>query len=303
MTDQPVESLVDLLDIEALEVNLFRGVSPDRQRTRVFGGQVVAQALMAAGRTVPPERSVHSLHGYFLLGGDPLAPIVYEVDRIRDGGSFTTRRVVAVQHGEAIFHLSASFHIAESGVDHGDPMPDVPLPDALATSEEVMRPHLESLPPDLGFLYTGDHPIEIRPVGLPFVGQTGPQPPEQDMWMRARGPLPDDPLLHAGVLTYASDILLMCTAILPHLDPADGFPHLVEWADDFMMASLDHAVWFHRPFRADEWLLYHQTSPSAAGARGLALCSVFGIDGTLVATAMQEGLIRRRRPGRRPTGT
>ena len=258
MPQDALDDLVALLDLEPIEVNIFRGQSPDEQRQRVFGGQVAGQALVAAGRTV--ERGVvHSLHAYFLRPGDPTIPIIYEVDRIRDGRSFTTRRVVAVQHGRAIFNLSASFHVPEQGLDHQRPMP-MGVPDP------------ESLPP---------YEWGRRQIDLRFV------PPEargghQRVWMRADGPLPDDPLLHACVVAYASDMTLLDSATRPHGMSFDGGA----------MASLDHAMWFHRSFRADEWLLYDQHSPTAAEARGLATGTIFSQDGRLVVSVVQEGLMR-----------
>jgi len=278
------DELLALLELEQLEVNLFRGLSPDEDRQRVFGGQVAAQALVAAGRTVGDERGVHSLHAFFLRPGDPNVPIVYDVDRIRDGRSFTTRRVVAIQHGRAIFNLAASFQIHESGPDHQDPMPTVPDPDDVPTFKARIEPYLDRLGPDFAEWLVRERPIDSRPVDEPRWLDPKPRPPEQDVWIKANGVLPDDPLLHACVVAYASDLTLLDTAMLPHA---------VSYSDDhYMIASLDHAMWFHRPFRADEWLLYHQKSPSASGARGLAEGSIFCEDGTLAITVIQEGLIR-----------
>jgi acyl-CoA thioesterase-2 len=279
----PLDDLLDLLELETLEENLFRGVSPDEDRQRVFGGQVAAQALVAAGRTVEGDRPVHSLHAYFLRPGDPNIPIVYEVDRIRDGRSFTTRRVVAIQHGKAIFNLAASFQVVEDGPDHSMEMPDVPGPEELPTYRERIEPHLDRFSPGFVEWLVRERPIDSRPTEAPHWLNPGPRQPAQDVWIRANGRLPDDPLLHACVLAYASDLTLLDTATLPHAIGYDG---------GFMMASLDHAMWFHRPFRVDEWLLYHQLSPSASGARGLALGHVFRADGALSITVMQEGLLR-----------
>jgi len=278
-----LDDLLALLELEALEVNLFRGVSPDEDRQRVFGGQVAAQALVAAGRTVDPDRPVHSLHAYFLRPGDPNVPIVYEVDRIRDGQSFTTRRVVAIQHGRAIFNLQTSFQIVEPGPDHSAVMPDVPFPDQLPTLRERVEQSGHPFGPELTESIVRERPIESRPVEDPHWMEPGPRPAAQDVWIRANGSLPDDPLLHACVVAYASDLTLLDTATLPHA---------IGYSARYMMASLDHAMWFHRPFRADEWLLYHQLSPSASGARGLALGHVFRRDGDIAVTVMQEGLIR-----------
>jgi acyl-CoA thioesterase-2 len=275
--------LLELLELEVLEVNLFRGLSPDEAQQRVFGGQVAAQALVAAGRTVEPDRSVHSLHSYFLRPGDPTVPIVYEVDRIRDGRSFTTRRVVAIQHGRAIFNLAASFQILETGPDHAAPMPSVPDPEQVPTFRERVEPHLDRFGPDAAHWLTRERPIDSRHVEEPKWLHPGAREPTQDVWIRANGALPDDPLVHACVVAFASDLSLLDTATLPHAIGQDG---------NYQMASLDHAMWFHRPFRADDWLLYHQMSPSASGARGLALGHVFTRDGALAVTVIQEGLIR-----------
>jgi len=279
----PLDDLLDLLELETLEVNLFRGVSPDEDRQRVFGGQVAAQALVAVGRTVDDDRPVHSLHSYFLRPGDPNIPIIYEVDRIRDGRSFTTRRVVAIQHGQAIFNLAASFQVVEPGPDHSMPMPDVPAPDDLPTFRERIEPYLPRFGSEFVEWLVRERPIDSRPVEDPHWLEPAPRQPTQNVWIRANGKLPDAPLLHACVVAYASDLTLLDTATLPHA---------IGYDSKFMMASLDHAMWFHRPFRVDEWLLYHQTSPSASNARGLALGHVFTEDGTLAITVMQEGLLR-----------
>jgi acyl-CoA thioesterase-2 len=278
-----VDGLVRLLDLEAIEVNLFRGFSPPVSLQRVFGGQVAGQALVAAARTVDPGTgSVHSLHAYFLRPGDPSVPILYQVDRIRDGRSFTTRRVVAIQHGEAIFHLSASFHQAEPGMEHQAPFPDdVPDPASLPTFKERWAAQAEQL----GDWYDRPRPIDFRTADWAPGDRSGPLAPRQRVWLRAAGQLPDDPILHTCVLTYASDMTLLDTTVLPHGGEYDE--------RRLMMASLDHAMWFHRPFRADEWLLYDQDTPSASGARGLARGLVFTADGSLVASVVQEGLIRR----------
>jgi len=280
---QALDDLLALLELEPLEVNLFRGLSPDEDQQRVFGGQVAAQALVAAGRTVESDRPVHSLHSYFLRPGDPKVPIIYEVDRIRDGRSFTTRRVIAIQHGRVIFNLAASFQIVESGPDHEMEMPEVPGPEALPTYRERLQPYMGRLGSEMVEWLSRERPIDSRPVEDPHWLVPGPRPPEQDVWIRTNGTLPDDPLLHACIVAYASDLSLLDTATLPHAIGYDGH---------YQMASLDHAMWFHRAFRADEWLLYHQMSPSAHGARGLALGHVFTNDGTLAITVMQEGLIR-----------
>jgi acyl-CoA thioesterase-2 len=283
-----LEFLVDLLDLEPVEVNIFRGTQPHEERQRVFGGQVAAQALIAAGRTVEHGR-VHSLHSYFLRPGDPNIPILYEVDRIRDGKSFTTRRVVAIQHGRAIFNLASSFHVDEHGLEHQFPMPDVPAPETLPPLFERLEPWKE----ELAEWFARPHPIDQRHIGdLPW-HQRGGGEPYQRLWIRADGTLPDDPLLHAAVATYASDMSLF-DAILA--------PHDMRWDDaDFMGASLDHCMWFHRPFRADGWLLYDTDSPVAAGARGLARGFLFDREGRLCVSMVQEGLtrVRARAPGQR----
>ena len=280
-----LEELIDLLDLEAIEVNIFRGVSPREDLQRVFGGQVAGQALVAAGRTVDGPaigRRVHSLHAYFLRPGDPTVPILYEVDRIRDGRSFTTRRVVAIQHGRAIFNLSASFHVDEEGPEHHLPMPEGPDPASLPTFKERMARFRERL----GDWYERPRPIDIRYATVsPWDRPTDEAlDPRQQVWMRADGRLPDDPLLHACVVAYASDLTLLDTTTLPHA--VNG------WDEGVMMASLDHAMWFHRPFRADDWLLYDQESPSASGARALARGSIYSQDGRLVVSVVQEGLVR-----------
>ncbi|GAA0520805.1 acyl-CoA thioesterase II [Saccharopolyspora subtropica] len=277
---QPVlDSLVALLDLERIEENIFRGVSPASSPVRVFGGQVAGQALVAAGRTVPPERRVHSLHAYFIRPGDPSIPIVYEVDRTRDGRSFTTRRVVAVQRGKAIFSLSASFQLDEEGIDHADPMPEVPDPESLPTYGEQVGDLVE-------VLGRQPRPIDVRYVtDPPWVSrEKETREARSQVWMRADGVLPDDDLLHVCIAAFASDMTLL-DAVLAR--------HGVYWGLDRVNgASLDHAMWFHRRFRADEWLLYDCASPSASGARGLATGRFFSRDGRLVATVVQEGLLR-----------
>jgi acyl-CoA thioesterase II len=279
-----LDALVELLDLESIEVNIFRGVSPKEDRQRVFGGQVAGQALVAAGRTVEAGRNVHSLHAYFLRPGDPTVPILYDVDRIRDGRSFTTRRVVAIQHGRPIFNLSASFHVSEPGFEHGVPMPEVPAAESVPTLRERLAPYKDRL----GDWYDRPRPIDTRVVGDdedPFARRREGRPPVQRVWMRADGTLPDDPLLHACVVAYASDLTLLDTTTLPH--PVSG------WDDaSVMMASLDHAMWFHRPFRADQWLLYDQESPAAAGGRGFAWAHIFTSAGELAVSVAQEGLVR-----------
>jgi acyl-CoA thioesterase II len=265
--DTRPETLIDILDLERIEEDIFRGRSPEAGPQRVFGGQVAGQALVAAGRTVPAERAVHSLHAYFIRPGDPVVPIVYTVDRTRDGRSFSTRRVTAIQHGEVIFTLSASFHRPETGLEHQVPMPDAPDPEGLP--DRWSRPW----------------PVEIRYAGEPPWARDGrPAEPRSMVWIRVRGPLPDDPLVHVCAVAYASDMSLLDSVLLAH--------GLTWDAEGLSAASLDHAMWFHWPFRADEWLLYVQESPAASGARGLAQGRIFRRDGRLVASVVQEGLIR-----------
>jgi acyl-CoA thioesterase-2 len=283
-----LDDLVVLLDLEELEVNLFRGQSPKEDRQRVFGGQVAGQALVAAGRTAR-DSVVHSLHAYFLRPGDPTIPLLYEVDRIRDGRSFTTRRVVAIQHGRAIFHLSASFQRPEEGVEHMTPMPAAPDPESLPSFRERIQSLLASANDDVRRHLLRERPIDVREVDP--VDEFAPEkrPPHQLVWIRADGRLPDDLLLHQCVMAYASDMTLLDTVTRPHA--------ISWWDPKTQMASLDHAMWFHRPFRADEWLLYAQDSPSAAGARGFATGRFFTREGRLVASVAQEGLIRLRSRG------
>jgi acyl-CoA thioesterase II len=287
MSQEAVDSLVRLLDLEAIEVNIFRGVSPDENRQRVFGGQVAGQALVAAARTVEEGRAVHSLHAYFLRPGDPAVPILYDVDRIRDGRSFTTRRVVAIQHGKAIFNLAASFHTREDGLDFQLPLEDAmwdgrlpPEPESLPDWRTRMAPQAERL----GEWLDRPRPIDTRNVDWDWEERRDKLPPHQRVWLRADGTLPDDPVLHTCVLTYASDLTLLDTTLLPHgADAGD---------ESLMMASLDHAMWFHRSFRVDEWMLYVQDTPSTSGGRGVARGLIYTRDGTLAVSVVQEGLIR-----------
>ncbi|MGH9292391.1 MAG: acyl-CoA thioesterase [Acidimicrobiales bacterium] len=277
-----LDDLVGLLDLEPIEVNIFRGANIDEDRQRVFGGQVAGQALVAAGRTVSKGR-VHSLHSYFLRPGDPRTPILYEVDRIRDGRSFTTRRVVAVQHGRAIFNLQCSFHVDEKGLSHQVEMPEAPAPEALPTLAERLESYRDQLDP---WFLDRPRPIDQRFVGrVPWVTADGGEP-SQRLWLRADGELGDDPLLHAAVVTYASDMTLYESILSPHR---------IRWNDAaFMGASLDHCMWFHRPFRADEWMLLDEESPAAGGARGIARGLLFSRAGDLVVSMVQEGLLRAR---------
>ncbi len=277
-----LDDLIKLLDLEVIEVNIFRGVSPDENRQRVFGGQVAGQALIAASRTVDDKsRHVHSLHAYFLRPGDPNVPILYEVDRIRDGKSFTTRRVIAIQHGKAIFNLQASFQIFEKGLENHIQMPkDLPPAESLPDFKERMTPFKEQI----GDWFDHPRPIDLRYIDSDPFSRKNIKSAGQKLWMRADGKLPDDPVLHACIVTYASDMSLLDTALLPH-----G----ISWTDKgIQMASLDHVMWFHRPFRADDWLLYDQIALSTSNARGLASGSIFTKSGELVVTVAQEGLTR-----------
>ena len=282
-----VEQLVALLDLDAIEVNIFRGVSPKDRSQRVFGGQVLGQALVAANRTVE-DRVCHSLHAYFLVPGDPKVPILYEVDRSRDGKSFSTRRVVAIQHGRQIFHMSASFQVEEPGFEHQIDPPQVPAPETLPSEDDMRRRVIARIPEEHREQFLRPRPIELRFVERTDIFHPEKRPPRQSVWARTTGPLSDDLALHQCVLAYASDMTLLDTCLLPH-----G----VGWFDDTVqMASIDHAMWFHRPFRADEWLLYAQDSPVAHGARGFNRGLIYSKDGKLVASVAQEGLIRPVRP-------
>jgi acyl-CoA thioesterase II len=278
-----IKNLISILDLERLEDNLFRGRSPQDGWQRVYGGQVIGQALVAASRTVE-GRQVHSLHGYFMLGGDPKVPIIYEVDRIRDGGSFATRRVVAIQHGKAIFSMSCSFHVEEPGLDHQFPMPDVPMPEDLPGEAEIIAKFPDKVPEPIRRYWQRERPIEFRPVDLSRYLGAPKKTPYQNIWFRATAPLPDSPEIQRCALAYASDMTLLDTSLIAHGRSV--------FESDFMVASLDHAMWFHRPFRCDEWLLYAEDSPSSQGARGFNRGLIFRRDGTLVASTAQEGLIR-----------
>ncbi|WP_314177629.1 acyl-CoA thioesterase [Streptomyces winkii] len=282
----PAEQLAGLLDLEQIEINIFRGRSPRENLQRVFGGQVAGQALVAAGRTTDGQRPVHSLHAYFLRPGVPGVPIVYQVERVRDGRSFTTRRVVAVQQGRTIFNLTASFHQPELGIDHQVPMPDVPDPESLPRLADEIRDRLGELPESLERMERR-MAFDIRYVErLRWdTGTLRDAEPRSGVWMRAIGSLGEDPLVHTCALTYASDMTLLDAVRIP-VEPLWG-------PRGFDMASLDHAMWFHRPFRADEWFLYQQESPIATGGRGLARGQIFDREGQLIVSVMQEGLFRK----------
>ena len=284
---EAVDELLVVLALERIEENIYRGHHPRGGLARTFGGQTAAQALVAAARTVDPDRSIHSLHSYFLRPGDPSLPTVFQVDRIRDGSSFSMRRVHGIQHGKPIYSFAASFQRPETGFDHQDAMPEVPEPESLPTFTEVLAPYADRMPISSALAST----IDMRAIDPhPFVQRDiGPRDEARHrVWMRAAGRLPDDPVVHASMLAYMSDVSLLHPVLAKHgvsfsLDPIMG-------------ASLDHALWFQRPFRADEWLLYDAMSPSAIGARGLAMGRLFSRDGRLVAAVVQEGLVRQANP-------
>jgi acyl-CoA thioesterase II len=282
-----VQDLLDLLNLEQLEVNLFRGRSPAVTWQRVFGGQVIGQALVAACRTVE-GRPPHSLHAYFLLPGDPKVPIIYEVDRIRDGKSFSTRRVIAIQHGNPIFSMAASFHADEPGFEHQAKMPDVPKPEDLPSESDVKQSVMRMMPDPVRRYYERERPIELRPVEFERYLGKKIEDARFHVWIRATADLPDDPAIHQSVLAYASDMTLLDSALIPH--------GRTVFEKEIMAASLDHALWLHRPFRADAWLLYAQDSPNMYGGLGFSRGLIFTQDGRLVASVAQEGLVRVRRP-------
>jgi len=282
-----MHSLLETLDLERLEMRLFRGKSPQVGWQRVFGGQVVGQALVAATRTVEEEnRFVHSLHAYFVRPGDPSVPIIYEVENIRDGGSFATRRVVAIQHDKPIYLMTASFQDEEDGFDHQAPMPDVPPPEKLLGEAELKEQFMAAASPHIRAYWERPRPIELRPVSLAHYLSSEKLEPHQDIWVRTTGPVPAERHLQAAVLAYLSDMTLLDVSLNAHstsvLDPT------------VQVASLDHAMWFHRPFKLDDWLLYSQESPSASGARGFTRGSLFTRSGVLIASVAQEGLIRKK---------
>ena len=281
---QPLNQIIKTLDLEEIELNHYLATSPNEGWQRVYGGQVIGQALVAASRTVSSNRSAHSLHGYFLRAGDTTIPILYKVDRIRDGKSFTTRRVVAVQRGQAIFTMSISFQIDEGGLSHQFDMPKVPAPDSLPTEDELRREQTKSWPKEFQESFSGSSAIQVKPVDPVDLLNPKPTQAVQRCWMRCGEPLPDDPRIHQCVLAYLSDWSLLDTASRPH-----GVSFMQE---NVQVASLDHAMWFHRSFRADEWLLYDQDSPSASGARGFNRGLIYNQTGKLVASTTQEGLLR-----------
>jgi acyl-CoA thioesterase-2 len=282
----PMQELIATLNLEKLEENLFRGTSPQVGWQRVFGGQVIAQALVAAQRTVESDRFVHSLHAYFMRPGDPAIPIVYEVDRIRDGKSFTTRRVVAIQHGKAIFSLSASFQEDEDGFDHQMPMPPVPTPEQLTGESDILSRYLEKAPEPIRRYWLRPRPIEFCPAFPDDYFNRKRLEPVQNLWVRTTGPSPDDRRLRSAILAYLSDMTLLDTSLYAHGTSV--------FDSELQAASLDHAMWFHRDFSLADWLLYVQDSPSASGARGMTRGSLFSRSGGLIASVAQEGLIRKR---------
>ena len=289
LTDDGLTRLLEeTLRVDPLEENFFRGSPIPMARGRTFGGLVISQALMAATATVGAERPAHSLHGYFMRPGDALAPVLYQVERDRDGRSFATRRVIAIQNGQPILNLAASYHAPEDGWSHQDEMPDVPPPEDLKSDRELVEEIADELPPATLEFYRRPRPVDMRPVdpGPPY--RRGKRAPVQALWFKVRGKMSDDPAIHRGALAFSSDFGLMGTGLLPHDKTfSDG---------DVMTASLDHALWFHGDFRADDWLLYHMDSPWAGGGRGFNRGRIFTRDGRLVANAAQEGLMRRLTP-------
>ena len=284
---EPLNEIVSLLDLEQIDENIFRGHSPQTGLRQVYGGQAVAQALVAAQRTTPIDRLAHSLHAYFILAGDPNIPIIFQVERVRDGKSFTTRRCAAIQRSRAIFSLEASFQIHEEGFDHAAAMPDVPLPDSLSSVNALAKRFSSFVPKAAKECLEGAHALDIRVVDPEaFLARREGASGRQYIWFRALRYIPDDPAIHQAILAYLSDMTLLNTALLPH-------GRLIFDAD-LHVASLDHALWFHRPFRVDEWMLYAQDSPSASGGRGLTYGHIFTMDGKLAASVAQEGLIRKR---------
>lgn len=289
---QAMQELLAILDLEQLEHNLYRGRSHKVGWQRVFGGQVIGQALVAAQRTVAEDRYVHSLHCYFMRPGDPQVPIIYQVDRLRDGGSFTTRRVTAIQHGHAIFSLESSFQVEEKGMEHQLPMPlDVPPPEELASQFELLESSGLEIPEQMRKFWARERPLEVKPVSVAHYTSRDKLPPYQNVWVRTSAPVPDDRRLQSAILGYLSDMTLLDTSTFAHgrasFDP------------EVQMASLDHAMWFHRPHKLDDWLLYTQDSPTTIGSRGFSRGFLYARDGTLVASTAQEGLVRlRTRPAK-----
>ena len=285
---QAMQELLDILDLEQIEHNLYRGRSHQVGWQRVFGGQVIGQALVAAQRTVVEDRHVHSLHCYFMRPGDPVVPIVYQVDRLRDGGSFTTRRVTAIQHGHAIFSLECSFQIEEEGLEHQMPMPlDVPAPETLPTQFELLEQTGHAIPDSVRKFWARERPLEIKPVNVEHYTSRQILPPQQHVWVRMTGNVPDNKRLQSAILAYLSDMTLLDTSTFAH--------GRIVFDPELQMASLDHAMWFHRPHKLDDWLLYTQDSPNTIGARGFSRGFLYSRDGRLIASTAQEGLVRLRK--------
>lgn len=284
MTDYTAQDLIQTLELEPLELNVYRGRNRDIGTRHIYGGQVLAQSVLAASRTVDDDRPIHSMHGYFILPGDLEAPVVYFVDRLRDGGSFTTRRVTAIQHGRAIFNMSASFHKVEPGPTHQSPMPDVPGPDELPTELELIREMQDRIPEGARAILTQDRPLDIRPIDPVDPFDPEPRDPIRHIWIRAHGSV-GTPLHHRAILAFASDYGLLAAALQPH-----G----ITWRrNNVMVASLDHSIWFHRPVDVTDWLLFTMESPTAGGARAFSRGTFYTRDGELVASVAQEGLVRR----------
>jgi acyl-CoA thioesterase-2 len=285
MTDV-LADLLELLELERIEETIFRGRSQDLGFGAVFGGQVIGQALSAGTQTVPSERAVHSFHCYFLRPGDARRPVVYEVESTRDGGSISSRRIRAIQRGKTILFMGASFHASESGFEHQDEMPEVAGPEGLESGTDLARRHRHLIPEAMRDTFTRERPIEIRPVQTVNPTDPQPMPPRRQVWLRAAGAMPESASVHRYLLAYASDFNFLVTALQPH--------GRVWWEPSLKMASIDHAMWFHRPLRVDDWLLYDVDSPSAASGRALVRGRIFSRDGRLVASTAQEGLIRLR---------
>ncbi len=282
----PVAAMLSVLDLQQIGEHQFQGFSPHTGWGRVYGGQVLAQALVAASRTVGIERPVHSLHGYFLIGGDPMVPIIYDVDLVRDGGSFTTRRVTALQNDKPIFEMLSSFHRIEEGFHHADAMPDVPAPEDVPQIGEVFAQHHAQIPDTMRAYYSRERPIDLRLIDTDRYFGGKDLPALQRFWMKTKRALPDDPNVHSAILAFASDFALIDTALIPH--------GKVMFDPKMQLASLDHALWIHTSFRADEWMLYVLESPAAGRGRGFARGSFYKRDGTLIASIAQEGLMRER---------
>ncbi|MEG1465609.1 MAG: acyl-CoA thioesterase II [Hafnia sp.] len=283
---QALKNLLDLLDLEKIEEGIYRGQSEDLGLRQVFGGQVVGQALYAAKQTVPLERNIHSFHSYFLRPGDSSQPIIYDVENLRDGNSFSARRVKAVQHGKPIFYMTASFQTAEPGFEHQNVMPDVPAPESLKSESEIASSMSHLIPESVREKFTCEKPLEMRPVSFhnPLMGKI--EEPIRNVWFKANGEMPDDPRIHQYLLGYASDFNFLPTALQPH---GKGFLE-----PGMQVATIDHSMWFHRPFRLDEWLLYAVESTSASGARGFVRGQFYNRAGELIASTVQEGVIRQR---------